>query len=185
MSRTSPVSQSVDVRARRRPCRAGHRHRGSTETDRRAVSGASSSAAAAGGSARSAVSPACGDDGVAVRSAADGVDTGRGGARTASRRCRRASHRGPDARARRRWRAGPARAAVARLALLEASPSSGAAMKIDEYEPVIRPTSRASANSRSATAPMMPEPTISSDSTGSTAASWCSASASAPGSSTR
>ena len=49
-------------------------------------------------------------------------------------------------------------------------PSSGAAMKIDEYEPVSRPMSSASENSRSATAPMMPEPTMSSDSTGSTAA---------------
>ena len=48
--------------------------------------------------------------------------------------------------------------------------STGAAMKIDEYEPVSRPTRRASANSRSATAPRMPEPTTSNDSTGSTAA---------------
>ncbi len=48
--------------------------------------------------------------------------------------------------------------------------SIGVATKIDEYEPVIRPTSSARENSRSATAPMMPEPMISRDSTGRTAA---------------
>ena len=43
-------------------------------------------------------------------------------------------------------------------------------MKIDEYDPVMRPTSRARAKSCSATAPRIPAPTTSSDSTGSTAA---------------
>jgi len=50
-------------------------------------------------------------------------------------------------------------------------PSSGEAMKIEEYEPVINPTSSANEKSRSSTAPRIPEPTISSESTGSTAAS--------------
>ena len=39
-------------------------------------------------------------------------------------------------------------------------------MKIDEYAPVIMPTSRARANSRSVTWPSSPAPTSSSDSTG-------------------
>ena len=46
----------------------------------------------------------------------------------------------------------------------------GVAMKIDEYEPVMSPTSRATAKSCNATAPRIHEPTTSSDSTGSTAA---------------
>src|SRR5262245_29554882 len=46
---------------------------------------------------------------------------------------------------------------------------SGAATKIDEYEPTARPTDRARANSSSAVAPMINEPTINSDSTGSSA----------------
>ena len=46
----------------------------------------------------------------------------------------------------------------------------GVAMKIDEYDPVMRPTSRATAKSCSATAPRIHEPTTNSDSTGSTAA---------------
>ena len=49
--------------------------------------------------------------------------------------------------------------------------TSGEAMKIDEYEPVSRPTRRANANSRSVVAQRIPEPSTSSDSTGSTAAS--------------
>ena len=43
-------------------------------------------------------------------------------------------------------------------------------MKIDEYEPVIRPTSRATAKSWRATAPKTHDPITSSDRTGSTAA---------------
>jgi hypothetical protein len=46
----------------------------------------------------------------------------------------------------------------------------GVAMKIDEYDPVMRPTSRATAKSCRATAPRIQAPTTSSDSTGSTAA---------------
>ena len=42
--------------------------------------------------------------------------------------------------------------------------------KIDEYEPVIRPTNSARANSRSVVAPRIPAPRISSDRTGRTAA---------------
>ena len=47
--------------------------------------------------------------------------------------------------------------------------SSGAATKIDEYEPMNRPAASASAKSSSAVAPKITEPTISSDSTGSSA----------------
>ncbi len=43
-------------------------------------------------------------------------------------------------------------------------------MNTDEYEPVSRPTSNARANSLSATAPITPAPSTSSESTGSTAA---------------
>ena len=43
----------------------------------------------------------------------------------------------------------------------------GDATKMDEYEPVSMPMSRASANSRSVTAPRMPEPRTSSEMMGS------------------
>ena len=43
------------------------------------------------------------------------------------------------------------------------------ATKMDEYAPVSRPTNRASAKSRNASAPNSPAPTNSSDATGSTA----------------
>src|SRR5689334_10010648 len=49
--------------------------------------------------------------------------------------------------------------------------SSGAATKIDEYEPMNRPTASASAKSSSAVAPSTPAPMKSSDRTGSNATS--------------